>query len=1120
LENFCVLKQDLYDLTLFLYDLSLTHASAAITFSLEKKPIKPDDMRQNIYSKILRKAGLVFMLIIASVMISQAQKITYSTPGPGTFTVPTGVTEITVEVWGGGGRGAGMPAAGGGGAGGGGGAYSRETIVVTPGTTYNFFVGAGSSTAAPGGDSWFINATTLMAKGGNSAADGATTGATGGDAASGFGTIRFSGGNGGSGTGTTAPIISGGGGSSAGSAADGNNGGTPAGGIAPTNGGNGGPGIEDAVLAIPGTTDGNGSGGAFPGGGGGGGLSNVALVSGGAGGNGKVTVSFGIIYDTPGTVPYVVPVGVNFIRVETWGAGGAGGDVTGSGSEESGGGGGGGAYSRSIVAVIPGQTYNITVGAGGISGLVNGGDSFIELSTAPGVPIVLAKGGLGVAPNTDVGGLGGDAALGIGTIKFSGGAGSGCPAKCSGGGGGASAGVNANGNPGGIPDQWDGGVAVLGGGTGGDGNNGPARGPGSPGLFPGGGGGGARKPANPGNFLGGVGAPGKVVITATSGLFIWDGETSTDPSVGTNWVADVAPAAGDDIQIPDVSAGSNRYPVYTTDWTFGDVDIQTGATLSMAPNTVFNLNIAKSTFGGGKLILESDATGDASIGFLDCSCTFTVSVVQERYIAGGNRAFRFLSHPYETPIALSVIDDFIDITGEDPGANGFTATSTNNPSAFFFSNALASGNADSDGTDDAESDTGWQPFTNISQTINRHQAILLMIRGSKGQENSLLDTDYVPDPVTIRWEGTINRGPQTITLSATDLGATGVSDFNLVGNPYPSAIDMSTAVHSESVTNYYVWRPRTGTISGRVYYGPGGGRGGSYLNETFAAPSQPLPKDAGFFVKAGNVAGATLSFTENSKTTATPAQITNLLRVDEELGSRFGANSIEMKILAEDLELDRLLIFFNNEAGANSKDLSDGTKMANPDMNFFTVSEDDFAMSIDSRPYNEEEDHNIIPIHVNAPAFTYTVQIPNFDLEEGKGVRLYDRFTEEFIEVKKGQSYTFSITDDPQSSGHRFDLIMGVEVVTSLRKLQDELKVFLMPNPAEQQVAITFQRRDQLTPTEVRILDLQGITIHQTRINRDQEARFDFPVNQLRKGIYLVEVVQGSAKQVKRLIVK
>ncbi|HSF55854.1 MAG TPA: hypothetical protein VLA71_19020, partial [Algoriphagus sp.] len=106
----------------------------------------------------------------------------FTTPGDGTFIVPAGVTSITVEVWGAGGRG-GSRTSNGEGGGGGGGAYSRSVIAVTPGQVFNYYVGFGSLTNQAGEDSWFSTNTILMAKGGNSVDENITAGATGGSAA-------------------------------------------------------------------------------------------------------------------------------------------------------------------------------------------------------------------------------------------------------------------------------------------------------------------------------------------------------------------------------------------------------------------------------------------------------------------------------------------------------------------------------------------------------------------------------------------------------------------------------------------------------------------------------------------------------------------------------------------------------------------------------------------------------------------------------------------------------------------------------------------------------------------------------------------------------------------------
>ena len=192
---------------------------------------------------------------------------TFTTAGTNTWTAPTGVTSITVEVWGGGGRGganvSSTSARGGGG--GGGGAYTKVTnYTVTPGNGYTAWVGAGSSTIAAGADSYFGNATTIMAKGGSSVADNTTGGATGGLSSAGVpatGSTRYSGGTGGNGSTTN---YSGGGGSSAGTASNGNTGNGVTAGAAPTGGGAGGDGASVATnVGSAGSQPGGGSGGAF-----------------------------------------------------------------------------------------------------------------------------------------------------------------------------------------------------------------------------------------------------------------------------------------------------------------------------------------------------------------------------------------------------------------------------------------------------------------------------------------------------------------------------------------------------------------------------------------------------------------------------------------------------------------------------------------------------------------------------------------------------------------------------------------------------------------------------------------------------------------------------------------
>jgi hypothetical protein len=227
---------------------------------------------------MVRKLLLSFLFFTIS-FLSFAQTFTDSTPGGSkTWTVPNGVTTITLEIWGAGGAGGGSLVNKEGGAGGGAGAYVLRTITVTPGDIITYSVGAGaigtSNAGTTGGATTLttVSGTNLNANGGSGgskAVHNASVSAGSGGSASG-GTTNSNGSNGSNNSTSTG---------------DGGNGGNSNGGI----GGNG----------ADGNNGGNGGNGANPGGGGGGGvLKGSSFGIGGNGGNGQVKIS----YCTAGTL--------------------------------------------------------------------------------------------------------------------------------------------------------------------------------------------------------------------------------------------------------------------------------------------------------------------------------------------------------------------------------------------------------------------------------------------------------------------------------------------------------------------------------------------------------------------------------------------------------------------------------------------------------------------------------------------------------------------------------------------------------------------------------------------------------------------------------------------------
>jgi uncharacterized delta-60 repeat protein len=598
-----------------------------------------------------------------------------------------------------------------------------------------------------------------------------------------------------------------------------------------------------------------------------------------------------------------------------------------------------------------------------------------------------------------------------------------------------------------------------------------------------------------------------------SAEFVWrsDAASNQDVTVPGNWDGGLPPA-GADFRIPKGTGATPKYPVLNFDFEAGDITIEEDATLTIAPGNVLTFAAGKGAKGNGtgtgKIILKSDALGDGSIGELHATNFVDVPVVQERYVAEGNRAFRFLAHPYDGDIPISVLGSKIDITGVGGSANGFTTTATNAPSVFRFNPLAADGGSGED--------AGWEAFTNATQLWKKHEGLRVLVRGPKGQASSLLDVSYNPDPVTLEWEGAINQGNQSIALSGVAVGGE-FSDWNLVGNPFPSAINMRLVTAPVGVTTFAVWQPRA-AYTGEFSLVPGAGRGGAYLIEPFAGGSPfVIPSGSAFFVRAGGASGS-MTVPESAKVVSAPADFAAVLR-SEGNGSKYGSNSMQLQLSVNGTFFDRVLVFMDESQNANRNE-QDAAKLANPAVNFFTVSDDNWALAIDRRSYSTKEGENRIPLHILAPNFNYTLSLPDFDMEEGISLRLYDRFKDEYIKLDKNTSYTFEVTSDPKSKGHRFDIVMGVDVVTSIENKNSEFKTFLMPNPADEQVMLSVQRPDTEQSTGVRLVDMQGRVMHESQIAAESDGTYIIQLSGLPKGVYLVEVTHGNLREVKRLIVR
>jgi hypothetical protein len=212
------------------------------------------------------------------------------------WTCPVGVDKVLVECWAGGGAGGnatGNPSAGGGGAGG---CYARKLVTVTPGTTYNVVVGVGGNPTGlrDGQDSYFLDTSTVVARGGRAGGNASSNNENGlaGDntGLSNIGDVTYLGGNGTDGVFTSGVYTGNAGGGAAGSTGAGGNASSGTGGTGTAdyggNGANGPTSNNTAGNAAAATATGVGGGGS------GGKANNATDRNGGAGARGQVILTF------------------------------------------------------------------------------------------------------------------------------------------------------------------------------------------------------------------------------------------------------------------------------------------------------------------------------------------------------------------------------------------------------------------------------------------------------------------------------------------------------------------------------------------------------------------------------------------------------------------------------------------------------------------------------------------------------------------------------------------------------------------------------------------------------------------------------------------------------------
>ncbi|PQJ08837.1 hypothetical protein CJD36_022085 [Flavipsychrobacter stenotrophus] len=515
-----------------------------------------------------------------------------------------------------------------------------------------------------------------------------------------------------------------------------------------------------------------------------------------------------------------------------------------------------------------------------------------------------------------------------------------------------------------------------------------------------------------------------------------------------------------------------------------------------AINTGARMTIVKSiTMTSGtltthdSLTLASDASGTARVAPITFGSSIAGNVKVMQYIPGGYRRYRFWSHPFSSTISLSQVQQYLDITGQGGSANGFTTTSTNNPSSYRYNPAM--------GNSSLSSDPGWRPFTKINalaadtNTFHRYQGIRLFFRGVKGQGLGYI-TDVI-DPNTIGMVGALNQGDQTVALVK---GGGANQDYNMVGNPYASPVDIGTVCYNAKTDGkvvgpaFYVWDPFLGA-------------GGQFRTITIgvgAASPYYLQGNSCFQIRAANN-GDALTFSESNKGVTSTH---NLLKTSP--------NDVSLVIYdADHSPWDMLSVKFSETATVNEDNDFDAAKLQGGDLNFYSLSADGKKLAIDARPFSED---GVVALGINTKFNKeYIIKSESVVTPGNSPLYLHDKLMNKYVQLEQGTEYRFNVDNNTGTQGEqRFELSMKPGSSKAAAT-----KITLSPNPATDAVTIVYSGASAEN-VSIRVLDVTGVSVYNSNYGVMQSGNISISLKDLASGIYMVEITSGTNKSVHRLV--
>jgi len=495
----------------------------------------------------------------------------------------------------------------------------------------------------------------------------------------------------------------------------------------------------------------------------------------------------------------------------------------------------------------------------------------------------------------------------------------------------------------------------------------------------------------------------------------------------------------------------------------GNMIIKEGSMLSISPLNALTVEGNTTLTGNESLIIKSYANGTGSFinnGIINGAGTAKV----ERYLTGYTNTTDAKYHFISSPVASQPIQPGF-VSG--PPNTGDDFYKWDEPSATWINTKNSSGSWNTD------FETAFGP--------------------GKGYLVSY------PSDVTKDFSGILNTNtaasPFTINCSWTDPVSGGGGGWNLLGNPYPSAIDWNLVSRGSGIDNaLYYYDASAENYRYYIQYQPGFALGNG---------SQYIPAIQGFMVHANNLGDHSIS-------------IDNTCRVHQSQGI-FYKNSISMKNVMKlkvekEGRIDELFIMLRDEASAEFDPSFDAYKLFsfNPAVpQIYSITPDKTELSVNSLPGSDG--NLVVPVGLlsgTSGTFTLTASETN-SFNPGTTITIEDLKTGTTQNLVKEPAYIFTAgsTDNPERFLFHFSGINGINREAGqkgIRIYSNNHFVYILPGENFHSGIVSLY---SLTGQELLHRELSGYEL----------ASIHVDVN---PGFYLVKVINDNNVQVEKVLIK